>query len=200
MKTLLDQWKELEIVIEQKCKTVVDEYLRHHELPKVFYVVHGYHGIDKCTVMGIRVNEYKVNDRKPYLSSNKKPTKIQVAELSNYVLGFNPNETHLGLEYEQMDSYGKSTGLRMLVDIVPEKGESFNQDELLPILAKKKELYEPREGYIQCEYCSQQRLPQDIMQGIIISPNWRNNGYRSPLRNYCKDKPCHAHDQMGHEG
>ena len=72
--------------------------------------------------------------------------------------------------------------------------------DLLPILTRNKELYEPREGYVMCQYCLQQRLPQDIVQETIISPNWKNTGYRSPLRNYCKDKPCHVHDQMAHEG
>ena len=199
MKTLLDQWNELEATIKQKCQVVVDGYLKNHTLPDVFYVVDGYRGIDEYKVFELCVNEYKVKNHKPYMRL-KKPTKIEVAELAQYVADFRPNETHLGLRYESVCAYGKSTGLYMLVDIILENRKSFNREDLLPILVKNKELYEPRDGYIGCQYCLQQRLPQDIMQGIIISPNWKDRGYRSPARNYCKDKPCHGYDQMAHEG
>jgi hypothetical protein len=52
----------------------------------------------------------------------------------------------------------------------------------------------------KCAYCGALNKKDDTQQATIISSNWASTGYKSPLRNYCKNKPCAGHDQMAHEG
>ncbi len=51
----------------------------------------------------------------------------------------------------------------------------------------------------KCAYCGALNKKEDTTQNTIISRNWAPS-YKSPLRNYCKGKPCAGHDQMAHEG
>ena len=51
-----------------------------------------------------------------------------------------------------------------------------------------------------CMYCNQPIEPNDLEMRSIISPNWKHQGYKSPLRPYHKSKGCGGYDQMGHEG
>jgi hypothetical protein len=78
--------------------------------------------------------------------------------------------------------------------------ESFTKEEIAETVARNKEWYAPREGYLPCSYCGQQRPLGSLHQQSIFSPNWKATGYKSPPRNYCIDKPCASHDQMAHEG
>lgn len=57
---------------------------------------------------------------------------------------------------------------------------------------------------IKCDYCQQEREPQDLKNGKII---YRSRDMRTGLATvasktgrYCVDKGCHGYDQMGHEG
>ncbi len=52
----------------------------------------------------------------------------------------------------------------------------------------------------KCAYCGLLNKKEDTVQNTIVSRTWASSGYRSPLRNYCKGKPCAGHDQMAHEG
>lgn len=51
----------------------------------------------------------------------------------------------------------------------------------------------------KCDYCGSMRPAPEMKQRSVVSYFKWALGY-SPPRNYCKDKPCHEWDQMGHEG
>jgi hypothetical protein len=51
-----------------------------------------------------------------------------------------------------------------------------------------------------CMYCRQPIEGSDLEMRSIYSPNWKNQGGKSPLRPYHKSKGCAGYDQMGHEG
>ncbi len=53
---------------------------------------------------------------------------------------------------------------------------------------------------LKCSGCGALKDKEDMEQKSIISRNWKENNFRSPLRNYCKGTSCHTHDQMAHEG
>mgnify|MGYP001593835442 CR=1 FL=1 len=92
------------------------------------------------------------------------------------------------------------SGSEKLSEITIANNNSFTREELEPLLLENKRKYEPKEGYIACSYCGEQKLPADIYYTTIISPNWKDNNFTSPPRPYCKDKPCATYDQMAHEG
>jgi hypothetical protein len=57
-----------------------------------------------------------------------------------------------------------------------------------------------------CAYCREVKPISNMIQGKII---FRNGHYIGGIYKqfvdekvnwYCKDKPCHGYDQMGHEG
>ena len=52
----------------------------------------------------------------------------------------------------------------------------------------------------RCAYCLDLIPDSDLERKNIWSPNWRESGGQSPLRNYHKSKNCAAYDQMAHEG
>ncbi len=54
----------------------------------------------------------------------------------------------------------------------------------------------------QCAYCRENRPISELKLGRIIYLGFRN-GQKQVVEDknyYCKDKPCHSRDQMGHEG
>lgn len=55
----------------------------------------------------------------------------------------------------------------------------------------------------KCAYCRAERPAKEMTVGTIIFRNRRPGGKAFVDRKanfYCADKPCHAHDQMAHEG
>lgn len=55
---------------------------------------------------------------------------------------------------------------------------------------------------IRCAYCGKENPPENSHKGKVIYRT-RINGracVREKEQDYCKDKPCAAHDQMAHEG
>ncbi len=205
MKTLQEQWNELNAWIDQLDKNLIDDYWHGKIIPDKAFVITmraGLHVIAEYTIVEWRINHYlhdkRMNTHKPYC--DKRPTKIKVAELRGYIDNYKPDFCDIVYCYMYTDSTGsKVSGFETLCDMKRDR-HAFYDGELIDDLAKLKELYDPKEGHIKCSYCGQQRLPADIIYGTIISPNWKRNGFKSPPRPYCKDKPCHGHDQMGHEG
>lgn len=52
----------------------------------------------------------------------------------------------------------------------------------------------------KCMYCGDPIEPSDLEMRSIFSPNWKNQGFKSPLRPYHKSKGCGGYEQMAHEG
>lgn len=61
---------------------------------------------------------------------------------------------------------------------------------------------------MKCAYCGQERPTEELKQGTITVrvrewDPWKGK-YVSTVekrtKHYCKDKNCHANDQMAHEG
>lgn len=55
----------------------------------------------------------------------------------------------------------------------------------------------------RCTFCQVERPKSELKSGTIIFRNRRPGGKAFVDRKtnlYCADKPCHAHDQMAHEG
>lgn len=56
----------------------------------------------------------------------------------------------------------------------------------------------------RCAHCGVEQPTTEMKQGKIIfrdrHPVTRKAFVNSKTNLYCSDKPCHAHDQMAHEG
>jgi hypothetical protein len=56
----------------------------------------------------------------------------------------------------------------------------------------------------KCAYCRTERPASELKPGKIIFQDYnyttRKKFVNNKTNNYCADKPCHAHDQMAHEG
>jgi hypothetical protein len=199
--TILDKWNNAMKVYENRCSVVISEFINNNQMPKVFYAVQNYQNIQECWIKNIIISDYAVlNMSRPYMKKEGRPTDKELQKLLSFIERFNPNSSHVGVDYESYHSYGTIQGFKLVSEINLDNKMSFKKDDLLPIITKLKELYAPREGYAPCSYCGVQRRLEDMIQRTIISPNWKNNNFVSPLRNYCKDKPCHGYDQMAHEG
>jgi hypothetical protein len=182
--------------LRQAVKIAVDNFIMGlfpGGLPEFYFDVLSYRGIVKHNITGSGFN---------FPWTNKRPTNADVEKIEKYCNRFMPTAENIFLYYmaKYSDGLGGVSGAIKVGDLTLDKGRSFVESDLFPRLAELKEKYEPRPGYIQCQYCGQQRLPADIIQDTVISPNWKNQGYKSPPRNYCKDKPCAGYDQMAHEG
>ncbi|MFA5186947.1 MAG: hypothetical protein WC551_10745 [Patescibacteria group bacterium] len=127
----------------------------------------------------------------------KKVTKIDIERLRIFIDTLvEPKQKDIFLHW----TIGNTSAADTLEKVNEGKDCAWQREHLEKRLAELIELYSPREGYIRCSYCRKQRKPEDIIYDTIISPNWKNSGYKSPPRPYCKDSPCAGYDQMGHEG
>jgi hypothetical protein len=73
-------------------------------------------------------------------------------------------------------------------------------------------LYHQVTDWPRCAYCGIPRRSDELKEGTITFQNSRSeyDNWKRRMVNkrfvdrktslYCKDKPCHGHDQMGHEG
>ena len=197
-KTLLDKYNEIENKIEIKNNNVISEWLSANKIPKYIYAVDGYKGITDRKITKISINKWLVlNKFKP--AFKLRPTKLMLKHFENYESNYNPTLDHICFYYEYNNgNLGIISGCDNLKDIKLKNFKSLKKDELIPLLGKNILLYEPRDGFIQCQYCGKQRLPENIKKETIISRMYK--GCVSNYRNYCKDTNCASHDQMGHEG
>lgn len=59
---------------------------------------------------------------------------------------------------------------------------------------------------MKCAYCRTERPENEMHQatitfiGVTLVGSEYVKGVKTEKNWYCKDKPCHSHDQMGHEG
>lgn len=158
--------------------------------PKVIYHITGNYEIESVDVIDISiVRRFTLPEK------YKKITDADLKKILNCLAPpFTPNDIRVVMKEKE------SSSSTVTIQLGYFNGYNFNKDELIPRATKQKELYGAKDGYLPCAYCRIQRKLEDLKQDIIISPNWQANNYKSPPRNYCKDKPCHSHDQMGHEG
>jgi len=195
--TLLDKFNHIELIIKKKEENTCNAWLKSNEMPKFIYELAGYKSIREKKVTGIRIDSHEVCEG--FIPSFKKrPTRKDLDSIIEYNELYDPNENHIGFSYTYSETYGSISGFDNLIDILTNNRKSFRKEDLIPELKKMKELYEPREGYLECAYCHKQRLPKDLRQATVISRMYIN--YKSNKRNYCKDSDCASHDQMAHEG
>jgi len=74
---------------------------------------------------------------------------------------------------------------------------AWSAEELEPEIARRRELYAPRDGHAPCDYCRKQTPTDSLVSRTIY---YRDRGCsRSKVGRYCSDQ-CGYYDQCGHEG
>ena len=131
--------------------------------------------------------------------SNETPTKVYMIQ-GNYklveydVISVNGNM----MQIVRTDPDGWKTIRHESVTRVNESAYmAFNADDLADEVDRLRELYEPREGYINCTYCGKVVPEEKATKYKVIS--YANYGPRGRWGKYC-DRQCASHDQMAHEG
>lgn len=146
------------------------------------------------------VKSAKRHYRGIYEKDNKeKVTNAEVITITQFLNGWKPpTADDIFIHWAEIRTYGKVSGADSLSKINAGKEMAWTADQLAPEIERRKELYEPREGYAPCQYCQKQNPPENMIEGTVIYRMQRGIGRKTGM--YCKDKPCASHDQMGHEG
>ncbi len=195
METNIEKYNRLWNDLNSEVEKYVDSVLPNP--PKVFYEI----GVDYtkypggCHIRSRRITEasYSLGI---YHNHKKRQTAKDIEELKNKIVAMPDfDESKIFLHWQD----GNTSGAIPL-KALSEPGKSLNPEDLKEELQKMIDLYSPKPGHIACEYCRHQRRPDDLVYKTIISPNWKDRGFRSPPRPYCKDRQCWGHDQMAHEG
>jgi hypothetical protein len=193
MRTNKEKYDYYFAMLERKAQPFIDSMFLNGK-PERFYGLKGRYELMEYVVTGI---SYKFT-----IWWTDKPNRQDVEKvkaLASESLVFLPENIYLHYEYQMC---GKVSGAEKLTDIKPEKGFAFNPNELDEKIAKNRELYEPREGYVPCAYCGKQNHPDNTIRHEIIFQN-SHNGRKfidRATNSYCKDSPCAGWDQMAHEG
>jgi len=194
MRTNLEKFKYYMDLLNQKAQPFIDSKFPCGK-PEKLFVLNGYSHIQECQITSIKYDFGWINE--------EKPTKADIEDVKTYLnsaLEFTDDKIVLFYEYRIGDH--KVSGAYRLNRILNEKHLAFTYDELTGELQRRKELYEPREGYIKCSYCWKQNPPENTVYDKLIFRDWdgRKQFVNEKELPYCKDKPCASHDQMAHEG
>lgn len=135
------------------------------------------------------------------LFHKKKPTKSEVANAEVLAKNpkFNKQDVRLNCEWLTNWSGGVSRTSRSysLVEVITNPNYSFNKEDLAPIMARNREMYEPRDGCEPCAYCGKQTKIEDMYHRTVISYKTYGPGGKSSA--YCSSD-CAMYDQYAHDG
>ena len=195
MRTNKEKYEEIWGQLEDRSRIFIKSVLP--AIPKSFFAISTNYTKHKD---GYFIEEYPIEKAAYhygfYRTCHKRPTKKDIAELTAKIAGmpdFTPDNIMFYWRIDNTSGAGKMSDFS-------EGKKAWIVEKLQPRLQILIDTYSPKKGYIACSYCRKQRKPEDIVYKTIISPNWKNQGFKSPPRPYCKDNHCAVWDQMGHEG
>jgi len=204
MRTNLEKWNYYREIIREKDQIFVEANITIK--PKIMYDVYQRSGkIKKLSVTKIYYSRY-INFK------NKKPTKIEVAEvkkISESELDYDINKIFIGYE-SRSDKY-KSSAATKYIEMNNEHYLSIEEAEGVSSVIKIKvgrERIKLKNGHIRCTYCQKIVPESESVKYEIIFQNSRpdynsKSGYKKFVDRktniYCSTK-CGIHDQMAHEG
>jgi hypothetical protein len=193
MKTNKEKYDELYTQLEGVCQVFIHTVLP--VVPEKYYTI-SVNYIKHKDGYFVEEKQIKSARYRHGFYSPEKPTRVEIEKLREFLNNL-PEFTKdkIFLRWEASNCSGNSDFSKIGVS----EG-AWTPESLEPKLAQLIEKYSPKEGHIACAYCGHQRKPEELRYDTIISPNWKHQGYKSPPRPYCKDKPCASHDQMAHEG
>lgn len=197
MRTNLEKYNYYLDILNQRLKEYVN-FVIPSQPTKLFKIRDGYSfAIDELTIDNVYYSSgfYKKD----------KPSKGDIATLINFInkLSFeNLLRGNIYLHYTRKGEGYTSSGAYKYVEIGDNKRISLDRESLEPEITRLKELYEPREGYINCAYCHKVVEKEKAVSHKIIYRG-RDQYDRACIKEktnlYCSGQ-CGGNDQMGHEG
>jgi hypothetical protein len=204
MRTNLDKWNYWKDRLDRRDQTYILSVVGP-TMPEPFYRVECAMGTPEFYRVGVSTIievTYHHQTNVTWLGGGK-PTNGAILALRTYVEGGIPyNKENIRLHWQQ----GRTSGAIKWLDFVERKGIYTDLAEATAVVEAKREQHIKEKEQIgagthtKCSYCGKVRQIEDIHYARIWSPNWQDTGGQSPLRSYCKDKPCASYDQMAHEG
>jgi hypothetical protein len=205
LKTQMEELQKRKKAIDD---AVINSYYAVKDKPTDFWGISGIRSPKEHIIDKVDINGFKVSGkREPFFYSDTRVTKKLVAEYEEFLGQYNPDESAICFNYHYIEYWNdgsgrtsRCSGSALLTDIIKGQRYSFDKSVMEKRQEEYIEKYGKKEGHEPCAYCGIQRKPEDLITGTIIGQNWRNSGYRSPPRKYCKDDGCRGYDQMAHEG
>lgn len=171
--------------IEEKSRYFIEKYFYDHYKPLIVYEVTSYKQIDEWQIT--KIDFFHRNNY------NLKPTKKDILEIKKYNENLFLNSDDITFSVKSLNkSYISSTAFKNK-DILEKNNLSFIKNSLIEYQNHLRELYEPRIGYISCEYCRKQFPEKEVFKYKIFA---NRSTY---IGNFCSNK-CAGYCQMGSEG
>lgn len=199
MRTNQAKWDHWKTILTQKDKEYIDSIYPESEHPDVFYEVTPNGTLKQNSVTGVACSHIR---KIPYVQSNKKPTKIQVAELIEYVENVSYDPSMILIHWERQESGWKSTSAVKFTEL--DSSSRFVDYEAAKRVAdERRELFESNKAkieagtHVKCSYCPKLVPIEEAVDYKIIS--YASYGPQGRVNKYCS-RQCGIHDQMAHEG
>jgi hypothetical protein len=101
------------------------------------------------------------------------------------------------VHYREVQAYGVASGAHPFSKIAAAVDLAWQAEDLSAEIARRRELYAPRDGHTACGYCQKQRPTDKLVSKTIFYRD--RGGSRTKVGQYCSDQ-CGYYDQCGHEG
>lgn len=135
----------------------------------------------------------------------EKPTRNEVSEIKEFFEKTTIKDLkreNIRLSYYEITKTCRCSSSISLTELEKSNRIKPTLEELQPEIQKNKELYEPRDGYINCAYCHKVvEIPKAIERKIIFrnSDAFGKQFVDQKYNKYCTSD-CACHDQYAHEG
>jgi|GEM_PF-7001434 hypothetical protein len=183
---LIDQWNELQLILEQKEEDYLTEFFKENVKPTELFRLYGWViGIIQIEVVKFRTRE-KMKKR-PWIDKIAKKT--DVAELKRFIDAYIPNEVLVEYKFTTDGKYTSTSAVSYdEIGVGDKPNISFNKELLEPILAEMMAKYAPRENHFACSYCMKQTPNEQKVTSNIIGRG-RKKVWNS-WKNRYEDKAC----------
>jgi len=189
--TLTDKLNDL-IIIELEIKNdQIWEFFGGSDRPEKLFKVDHIGNIKEIELIGFSIGHFENgrNVYKPYFDKSKKPTKKLIAEIEQYIEKIKSSERIIYANYKDF-----GTGAYKFHDVVPEKGVSFYEQDLVSEADRRNKLYAPKDGHTACAYCRKQTPNENLVQKVIIGRG-RKRVFNNWKGRY-EDKACVTEDKL----
>jgi hypothetical protein len=125
----------------------------------------------------------------PYVDKEKRPSSSLIEVYSNYIDKIQTVERIIYVHYKDFGS-----GAFRFNEVLPEKGISFNENDLKEISERRNQLYAPKENHTACCYCRKQTPNDQLIESTIIGRG-RKQTWNS-WKNRYEDKACVTQEKL----